>query len=320
MKGESVWMGHFLYGVLKEFSDFAARTGDHARHHRYKERAEALRGALNSHAWDGEWYYRATKDDGGKLGSAENSQGRVYLNAQTWAIINGVADRNRAERVMDVVERDLESKVGPLLLSPAYRTPDPSIGYLSRYAAGMRENGGVYTHAATWAVMAAAKLKRADVAYRLARKINPVVRGKTPDEYVAEPYVTPGNIEGPDSQFYGRGGWTWYTGSAAWYFRVILEWILGIRATVDGIVIDPCVPAGWKSFSVVRVFRGATYRIEVKNPGRTGQGVSQIQINDTFISLSPTGEAPLLPVMPAGSENSVVVTLRAKGRKEGFSS
>ncbi|MBP1654987.1 MAG: glycosyltransferase 36, partial [Bacteroidetes bacterium] len=310
MKGESVWLGHFLHGVLNEFSSLARRRGDDARSSLYRDRAEALRSALNTHAWDGQWYFRATKDDGARIGSSENSQGRVFLNAQTWAVITGVADPSRAEQVLDVVERELETKVGPVLLRPAYTTPDATIGYLSRYAAGMRENGGVYTHAATWAVMAAARLKRSEAAYRMARKINPVVRGEDPEEYVAEPYVMPGNIEGPDSACYGRGGWTWYTGSAAWYFKVLLEWILGIRPTVDGLTVDPCIPADWKSFSAVRVFRGATYRFEIRNPGLTGHGVADIQVNGAALPLPTDRATPVLPVMPEGSQNDVIVTLR----------
>ena len=310
MKGESVWLGHFLHGILNDFSSLAARRGDTARFSLYQTRADALRSALNAHGWDGDWYFRATKDDGERIGSARNSEGRVFLNAQTWAVITGVADQARATQVMDVVERELETRVGPVLLRPAYTVPDATIGYLSRYAAGMRENGGVYTHAATWAVMAAARLKRTEAAYRMARKINPVVRGQDPDEYVAEPYVTPGNIEGPDSGCFGRGGWTWYTGSAAWYFRVVLDWILGIRPTIEGIKVDPCIPADWTSFSVVRIFRGATYRFEVKNPGNTGHGVAEILLNGTALQLPADGGAPVLPVLPAGSDNVVIVSLR----------
>ncbi len=310
MKGESVWLGHFLHGVLNDVAALAERRGDTARCSLYRDRAEALRSALNTLAWDGEWYFRATKDDGEKVGSSANSQGRVFLNAQTWAVITGVADEARARQVMDVVERELETRVGPVLLRPGYSVPDPTIGYLSRYAAGMRENGGVYTHAATWAVMAAARLKRTEAAYRMARKINPVVRGEDPEEYVAEPYVTPGNIEGPDSAYYGRGGWTWYTGSAAWYIKVVLDWILGIRPTIDGLVVDPCIPPDWKSFSVVRTFRDATYRIEVDNPGRTGHGVAEIRLNGSALSPPGDGMPAVLPVMPAWSENVVAVTLR----------
>jgi cellobiose phosphorylase len=151
----------------------------------------------------------------------------------------------------------------------------------------------------------------------MARAINPVVRGQDPDEYMAEPYVTPGNIEGPDSPSYGRGGWSWYTGSAAWYFRVMLEWILGVRPTIEGLVIDPCIPARWKSFSVVRTFRGATYRIHVRNPGRTGKGVAQITVNGTATPIPPGGHAPVISPLPAGSDNLVVVTLASneKGKR-----
>src|SRR5207249_9171451 len=142
--------------ILVVFSDVAQRSGDNARANRYALRANELRNKLNTVGWDGEYYYGATKDSGEKIGSKQNTEGQVWLNPQTWAIIAGVADPERSRQAMDVVEKNLEYEIGPLLLSPAYKTPDQYIGYLTRYSPGMRENGGVYTHAATWAVIAAA--------------------------------------------------------------------------------------------------------------------------------------------------------------------
>ncbi|MDZ7267735.1 MAG: glycosyl transferase family 36 [candidate division KSB1 bacterium] len=308
-RGESVWLGHFLHFLLLAFAPIAEHFGDTERAQTYRARAARLREALNEHAWDGEWYYRATKDNGGKIGSRENSQGRIYLNAQTWAVIAGVAERSRAEQVMNMVEQHLEYKAGPLLLYPGYDTPDQFIGYLSRYAAGMRENGGVYTHAATWAVMAEAMLERGEAAYRLFSKINPVNRGMKPEEYFAEPYVTAGNIEGPDSKFYGRGGWTWYTGSAAWLFKAGWEWILGVRPTVEGLVVDPCIPSTWKGFKVRRRFRGAVYDIEVRNPHHVNCGVVEIWVDGEKYAEQCLRSKPVLPVFAAGSTHRIVVTL-----------
>ncbi|MCI0690415.1 glycosyl transferase family 36 [candidate division KSB1 bacterium] len=309
MQGESVWLAHFMHHILNDFAAIAETYGAVSQAQTHRARAQHLREKINSQAWDGEWYYRATKDSGEKIGSKENVDGQIYLNAQTWAVIAGVAERARAEQVMNEVENRLEYKAGPLLLYPGYKTPDKYIGYLSRYAAGMRENGGVYTHAATWAVIAETMLGRGEAAYRMFSKINPINRGKKPDEYFAEPYVTPGNIEGPDSKFYGRGGWTWYSGSAAWLFKVGLEWILGIRPTFAGLVVDPCIPAAWDDFSVQRQFRGAHYMIEVKNPEHVNGGVKEILIDGEKYAEHCLASKPALPVFEAGSTHQIVVTL-----------
>jgi cellobiose phosphorylase len=294
---------------LSDFAAIAEKYGAATQAQTYRARAQHLKEKINSQAWDGEWYYRATKDSGEKIGSKENVEGQIYLNAQTWAVIAGVADRERAEKVMDEVEKNLDYKAGPLLLYPGYKTPDKYIGYLSRYAAGMRENGGVYTHAATWAVIAEAMLGRGEEAFRMFSKINPINRGKKPDEYFAEPYVTPGNIEGPDSKFYGRGGWTWYTGSASWLFKAGLEWILGVRPTFEGLVIDPCIPAAWDGFSVQRQFRGALYMIEVKNPEHVNSGVKEILVDGGKYAEHCLKSKPALPVFKAGSTHEILVTL-----------
>ena len=233
----------------------------------------------------------------------------MWLNTQTWAVIGDVAEPARAQQVMKVVDDKLDFKAGTVLIYPAYKTPDTEIGYLTRYSAGTRENGGTYTHAATWTVIAQAKLKKADAAFRAFSKLNPIVRGAKPDEYVAEPYVTPGNIEGPDSRFYGRGGWTWYTGSAAWLFKVGVEWILGVRPSREGLIVDPCIPSSWKEYSVKRNFRGAAYHITVKNPNGVSFGVKEISLNGKKIVITGIKYQCVIPVCPAGSVNSVEVLL-----------
>jgi cellobiose phosphorylase len=309
MKGESVWLGHFIHRILLDFSPIAARRGDAPRAARYESRAAALRESLNTLAWDGRYYFGATKDSGEKIGSSGNTEGSLWLNPQTWAVIGGVADRARAEDVFDVVEKKLEFDIGPLLLHPAYTTPDRFIGYLTRYSPGMRENGGVYTHGATWAVIAAAILGRGESAYRIYAKLNPVNLGMKPDAYYAEPYVTAGNIEGPESPFYGRGGWTWYSGSAAWLFRVGLEWILGVRPTVDGLIVDPCIPSAWNTYTVRRTFRGAEYAITVRNPGHVECGVREFSVDGRTMEGPGGTRHALLPVFPAGGTHEVVIVM-----------
>ena len=309
MKGESVWLGQFLHRILKDFAVLIAAHGDLDLSQKYADRAEELRTAINRFGWDDGWYSYGTKDSGEKFGSKENAEGTIHLNPQTWAVIGDVADPQRAQQVMDAVVKKLEFKAGTVLLYPAYRTPDEKIGYLTRYAPGTRENGATYTHAATWSVIAMAKLGRADDAFRLFSKINPVVRGAVPDEYCGEPYVTAGNIDGPDSRYYGRGGWTWYTGSAAWLYKAGLEWILGVRASLDGLIVAPCIPSKWKSYHVRRQFRGASYEIEVKNPKKVNQGIVSVLIDGSpFPILQPDIEV-MLPVFDPGTTHAVIIEM-----------
>ena len=265
-RSESVWLAHFLIGILEDWVELERRRpgGDAAVSRRYALGAGKMRRAVNRHFWDGRWYVRATRDDGTPIGSKQNHEGRIFINAQTWAILSDVVPPRRLPALLDSLRRHLYREYGPLVLYPAYRTPDAGIGYLTRYAPGARENGGLYTHAGLWAVQAECKLGRAAEAWRLLRSFSPVHRGMRPDFYEVEPYVTPGNVDGPDSPHFGRGGWTWYTGSATWMFRIHSDWILGVRADWDGLRVAPCLPPGWKGFTMRRAFRGARYSISVR--------------------------------------------------------
>lgn len=309
MKGESIWLGHFIHCILLDFTAIAKNANDAERGERYSRKASELRETLNTVGWDGEYYYGATKDSGAKIGSKENSEGSLWLNPQTWAIIGGVSDPLRSNQIMNVVEAKLEKEIGPVLLYPAYKTPDRQVGYLTRYSPGMRENGGVYTHGATWAIIAAAILGRGETAYRLYTKLNPIVRGENPDRYYAEPYVTSGNIEGPDSAFFGRGGWTWYSGSAAWLFKVGLERILGIRPTTEGLIIDPCIPASWSGFSMRRTFRGAVYNIEVRNPNHVQCGLTELWVDGERHCTTKGPRDKVVPPFESGTSHTVVAVL-----------
>jgi cellobiose phosphorylase len=294
MKGESIWLTEFFYLVLKRFADLSNEIGNEKLYKRYSKKSIELKKAFDKYAWDGEWFWRATKDDGKKVGSKTSPEGKIYLNAQTWSVISGIAENTKQNKAMYAVTNKLLKKNGCLLLSPAYTKPDNMIGYLSRYAPGRRENGGVYTHAATWAIWAYALLKNNDQAFSSYKNLCPVYNGMNADEYVAEPYVTPGNIDGPDSPNYGMGGWTWYTGSAAWYQKVIVDWILGVRATKNGLMIDPCIPDDWKEFSVKRLFRGVSYRILLINKSKTGNAKKQIIVN------GKTVDGNLIPILKKG--------------------
>ena len=280
MKGESVWLTEFLYDVLNKFIYVSERKNETSRAELYKKKAEELKTAFDNNAWDGEYYWGATKDSGEKVMSKESPQSKIYLNSQTWSVISNIAPEENKVKAMDAVTKNLLKDYGTLLLSPAYSKPDMYIGYLTRYAPGRRENGGTYTHAATWSVWAYSLMKNTELAFEAYKRINPVINGQNPDKYVAEPYVTPGNIEGPDSPRYGMGGWTWYTGSAAWLQKVIVDFILGIRVTEDGLLIDPCFPKDWETYSITRQYRNTTYNIKVINESGSSSGVKKIVLDN----------------------------------------
>ncbi|OGW84103.1 MAG: hypothetical protein A2Z83_05335 [Omnitrophica bacterium GWA2_52_8] len=278
-KGESVWLGHFLHGILVRFVKVCEKRKDSARAQKYAKKAEELREAVNKNCWDGEWYWRATKDSGEILGSKKCKEGKIFLNAQTWAVICGTATPERGRQAMESVRKILYKKYGPLLFTPGYSVTDPTVGYITRYAPSVRENGGLYTHAGTWAIQAECALRNGDEAYNVYKSFNPILRGSEPDCYYCEPYVTPGNVDGPDSPNNGRGGWTWYTGSGAWYAVVVLNWMLGVRPVEEGLLIDPVIPKAWKGFKMKRLFRGSVYHFDVKNQNGKGQGVTSMTVD-----------------------------------------
>jgi cellobiose phosphorylase len=276
-RGESVWLATFLAGLLADWSEIRRRRGDAAGAADFVARRRRLVAAVNEHAWDGAWYRRATRDDGSWIGTSEDRVGRIFLNPQTWAILHDVAPPERAAACLAAVERHLVSDAGALLLAPAWDAPDETVGYITRYAPGLRENGGVYTHAATWAIAAAAKLRRADLVGRLLTAIDPTA--KDPERYLAEPYVLPGNVDGPASPWHGRAGWTWYTGAAAWLPRVIAEWVLGVRPTWEGLRFDPCLPPGWERAAMRRPWRGATLEVSIQRCGGLAAGEVEVAVD-----------------------------------------
>lgn len=247
-------MAHFLYLLLRAWA--ALPITDGATRERFETEAGAIRNAVNEHAWDGAWYWRATTDSGKLLGSATCAEGQIFLNAQTWSVLSGLAPEERARQAMAAAQERLYTRYGALLLAPAYAVPDGEVGYLTRYAPGTRENGGVYVHASCWAVLAERLMNGADSAYRLWRAFCPALRGQQPNEYMAEPYVIPGNVDGPLSELPGRGGWTWYTGSGQWYLRALVEGVLGVKAELEGLRVERDLPGDWQQFRIVRQFRG----------------------------------------------------------------
>ena len=266
-KGESIWLSHFLVGVLRDFAGVCRNARQDRLASRYERAAEALKKAVLKHALEDDRFIRATKDNGEVLGSKKCKEGKIYLNAQTWAVINGLVEGSKAGRILDAVERHLYKDYGVLLFTPAYTEEDKSIGYLTRYAPGIRENGGVYTHAATWAVWAQAVAGRTEKVYETFRRLcPPLLSNDAPERYRGEPYVTPGNIEGPESPREGQGAWTWYTGSSGWLYKVAWEHLLGIQVVNGELVVKPHLPAHWGRVVAERVVRGRRKRITIEKP------------------------------------------------------
>ncbi|HOH20480.1 MAG TPA: glycosyl transferase family 36 [Anaerolineaceae bacterium] len=303
LKGESFWVAEFLYMILGNFIPLARLRGDDGFADKCQIVRDNLKDALNRYGWDGEWYMQATTDDGLLLGSITNDEGKIFLMPNTWAVISGAADEQRAAIAMNSVTKYLLRDFGTLLNYPAFTKPRPDIGYVTRYAPGLRENGGVYTHAATWAVWAYTLVGQPNLAYEAYRRICPPNRSGDIDTYKAEPYVTPGNIDGPLSEYYGRGGWTWYTGSSQWLHRVATHWILGIRPQKDGLLVDPSIPSDWSEYRVTRKFRNATYEISVHNPAHLHSGVKSMSVDGVMV------QGNLIPIFADGLTHRVEVTM-----------
>jgi cyclic beta-1,2-glucan synthetase len=281
-KGESVWVGWFLLACLRQFADVAEGRDDRAA--RFRQQADQLKRAIEEQAWDGSWYRRAYFDDGTPLGSSSNDECRIDSLPQTWAVISGAGDPARSSQAMDEVLRQLVRRDDRLILlfTPPFDNGPLQPGYIKGYVPGIRENGGQYTHAATWVVQAMAMLQNGETALELFDLLNPVLHAATPAEmgrYRVEPYVVAADVYGLPPHT-GRGGWTWYTGSAAWLYRVGLESILGFTRRGARLEFSPCIPASWKGFEITYRYGSAVYRIQVVNTQRRGHGTALVTLDD----------------------------------------
>lgn len=289
-KGESVWLAFFLYSILNEFADLARRRGDVTVADRYAVQAGRLRGNIEEHGWDGQWYRRAYFDDGTPLGSAENDECQIDAISQSWSVLSGAGTPQRTESAMRSVDSRLVRRDARLilLLDPPFDKSDLNPGYIKGYVPGVRENGGQYTHSAIWTIMAAAALGDSESAWEMFSMINPISHGDTPAEistYRVEPYVVAADVYGVEPHT-GRGGWTWYTGSAGWMYRLIIESLLGLRLEVDKLRITPCLPKDWTTFQLHYRYRSTSYHLHVNNPtGSVGRSiVSRITLDGVLLS------------------------------------
>ncbi len=266
-KGESVWLGFFLHKVLISFSGIAQRHEDPEFGERCREDADDLRRNLARHAWDGGWYLRAWFDDGSPLGSMLNTECSIDSISQSWSVLSGAGDLARSRLAMDALDQRLVRRDQGLvrLLDPPFDSSEMDPGYIKGYVPGVRENGGQYTHAAVWAAMAFAELGDSRRAWELLKLINPVNHARTAEAvatYKVEPYVVAADVYAV-APHVGRGGWTWYTGSAGWFYRLIVESLLGLRREGNRLHVAPCLPADWNSFSLRYRFGETLYRISV---------------------------------------------------------
>jgi len=307
-RGESVWLGWFLLANLREFAPIADRRAEGERAARWRMRAASLQASLEREAWDGEWYRRAFFDDGTPLGSAANDECRIDSVAQSWAVLSGAGDRARARQAMGSVEHHLVRRQDGLLLllSPPFDRTRMDPGYIKGYPPGIRENGGQYTHAAIWSVIALAELGEGDKAAELFNLLNPIHHAgdrADAETYKVEPYAVAADIYS-EPPHVGRGGWTWYTGAAGWLHRAGLEWILGIRKRGATLRIDPCIPRQWKNFEIAYRHGRTLYRISVENPEGVCRGVSRVILDGT-----PLPGDGLVPLSDDGREHQVQVVL-----------
>jgi cellobiose phosphorylase len=266
-KGESVWLGFFLYEVLRQFTEIARIHEDLPFVERCQREASQLRRNIEQNGWDGAWYRRAYFDNGSPLGSASNAECRIDSIAQSWSVLSGAGDAERSRMAMEAVDRFLVRRDHDLiqLLDPPFDKSDLNPGYIKGYVPGVRENGGQYTHAAIWTVMAFAALGDSRRAWEQLAMINPVNHGKTREKittYKVEPYVVAADVYAV-APHRGRGGWTWYTGSAGWMYRLILESLLGLRLEVDKLRFAPCLPSDWESFKIHYRYRETFYHITI---------------------------------------------------------
>ncbi|MFO7525364.1 MAG: hypothetical protein R6W68_07915 [Ignavibacteriaceae bacterium] len=266
-KGESVWLGFFLYEVLLQFIKIAGIKGDVKFVERCKSEASKLQKNIEQNGWDGEWYRRAYFDDGTPLGSAGNDECRIDSIAQSWSVLSSAGDENRSRMAMESLNKNLVRREQKIiqLLDPPFDKSDLNPGYIKGYVPGVRENGGQYTHAAIWAAMAFAALGDSKLAWELFTMINPINHTSSPEgitTYKAEPYVIAADIYAV-SPHVGRGGWTWYTGSAGWMYRLIVESLLGLRLEVDKLHIEPCIPGDWETYKVHYRYRETMYHIAI---------------------------------------------------------
>ena len=306
-RGESVWLAWFLITTLQQMLPHCTAREDTAAGEQFTQWAERYSIATEAHAWDGDWYRRAYYDDGAPLGSKESDEAKIDSIAQSWSVISGAGNPPRAQLAMQSVERHLVHDDARLitLLTPPFDTSAHDPGYIKGYLPGVRENGAQYTHAALWVVLATALLERGTRAFELFQCLNPLTHAQDPDaaeRYKVEPYVVAADVYTAEGHL-GRGGWTWYTGSASWMYRVALEALLGFTKRGDALSLDPRIPAAWDEYRIDYRYGATTYTITVRNPAHVECGVTSVTVDGAAAS------DRTVRLVDDGKPHTVVVTL-----------
>lgn len=300
--GESAMVSFLHHWALLEFVEAARFLGREDDARRYCIMAEKVRSACEQQLWDGEWYIRGITAKGVKVGTHESEEGKIFLESNTWAVVSDAASPERARRCMDAVDEFLFSKYGIHLLWPAFSKPNDDIGFVGRVYKGVKENAAIFSHPNPWAIIAECKLGRGDRAMKFYDSLLPHNQNDAIEVREAEPYSYCQFIMGRDHTAFGRARHPWLTGSAGWNYTAITRWLLGIRLSFDGLMIDPCVPRDWDVFEVNREWRGAQFAITVKNPDKVQKGVRTITLNGRTV------EGPI-PRQEPGTLNEVIVVM-----------
>ncbi|AGX87833.1 cellobiose phosphorylase [Candidatus Symbiobacter mobilis CR] len=304
-KAESLFVANQYALALREIIALMEHLGRNDRCAQYQADYEEMREAINIHAWDGDWYVRYFEEDGTPLGSSTNEHGKIYVNSQSWAVLSGVAPEERAHKAMDSVQRLLNTRFGIKLSWPGFHSFDPSKGGITTYPPGAKENGGVFLHTNPWCMIAETMLGRGDQAFQYYQQINPATRNDAIDQYECEPYSYPQNILGNEHPQFGLARNSWLSGTASWTYQAATQYILGVRPTYKGLLIDPCIPRAWKDYTVRRQFRGCQYVVTVHNPKGVCKGVRTVVVDGAAL------EGNVVPVFQDGATHTVEVTLEA---------
>ncbi|MGL6171389.1 MAG: GH36-type glycosyl hydrolase domain-containing protein [Vibrio sp.] len=274
-----------MYGkALLDMMDLCHLRGEEARAQQYQAQYQQMKAIVNQCGWDGEWFVRYFDEQGQPVGSHTNEQGQIYTNGQSWPVIAGFAEQERASQALESVYQKLNTANGIKLSTPGYNGFNPNLGGVSTYPPGAKENGGIFLHANPWVMIAEAKMGHGDRAYQYYRQINPASKNEVLDTFESEPYCYPQNILGDEHPQFGLGRNAWLSGTSSWTYIAGTQWILGVRPEIDGLIVDPCIPSAWPEFRVKRQFRGATYHIHVTNPNKVSKGVAELRVNGERIT------------------------------------
>ena len=299
--GESALVSFLLFEALNRFLEIAGRLGRKCDFNYYNDAAIRLKSELNVILWDGRWYLRGFTAGGKKIGTDANEEGKVHLESNAWAVLSGCADEERAELALEAIHTYLSTPWGLMLNAPAYTKPDDDIGFVTRVYPGIKENGAVFSHPNPWVWGAECRMGHGNRAMEYYRALTPYYQNDKIETRYAEPYSYCQFISGKDHTTYGRAHHPFMTGSSGWAYYAATQYLLGVRPDFDRLIIDPCIPADWKEFSVTRKWRGGIYNIHVSNPEGVEKGVRSMKIDGAPVEI--------LPVIPAGSECKVEVIM-----------